>query len=120
MSGHTIHRTLPCGPADLGAEVEVAITFTYLPGTRDDLGTWPPVQGYAAEIEFVSAERFCNGKPCPMETDHEQQWLDELCRDWLADDGYSEAVEHAEQCRLPDPDDARDRAIEDRMMERDR
>lgn len=113
---HTLHTTIPLGEG----EIDVAITFDYVPGAPAtgptyDSGGEP---GYGPEISFVSAERLHNGEPHPMCGNIEHRWLQEFCADWLADDGYDEAAEQAEQDGRPDPDYARDVAIEDRMIER--
>lgn len=93
---HRLIATIPCGDPDLGAEVEVEITFTFLKGSADYYnragGHWE--QGWGAEIEFESAKHLVNGKPAPflMFPDLEQAWLDDLARDWLeSDDGQDEA-----------------------------
>jgi hypothetical protein len=38
--------------------------------------------------------------------------LEEWARDWLDDDGYDTACQHAEEERQPDPDDAWDAQLE--------
>jgi hypothetical protein len=109
MSTHTILATIPVGDPDLGAEFEAQITFDYVKGSPDywnrSIGTWE--QGYAAEIDFVKAEPFCNGKPSPFYgafADLERESFNERCRDWLeSDEGYAEAL------AVVDEDDERGR-----------
>lgn len=91
MTRHTLHTCLPYGDPDLGAEVELRITFTCLFGA--------PAQGpsyYSGgqpadpdEIEFVSCVKMCNGKPCPPNHsfgDMEQASLDDMAREYLESD----------------------------------
>jgi hypothetical protein len=101
MTRHTLHTCLPYGDPDLGAEVELRITFTCLFGA--------PAQGpsyYSGgqpadpdEIEFVSCVKMCNGKPSPPNhsfADMEQASLDDMAREYLeSDDGHCEALEVA-------------------------
>ena len=56
----SVLTTIPHGPKDLGAEIDVLVTF------KTD-----------KYIEFVSAEPYCNGKPSPFYgafADLEQAW----------------------------------------------
>lgn len=129
ITKHTMRATIPHGDPDIGAEVDAQITFTYSPGSGDTYdpsrggpGGWDP--GYAAEVELIKAEPFCNGKPSPYYgafADLEYQNLQDIAQSWLEGDGYTEAVEHAEYYRSgPDPDVARDARIDDELMERGR
>jgi hypothetical protein len=71
MKTYSILTTIPHGPKDLGAEIDVLVTF------KTDM-----------DIEFVSAEPYCNGNPRPFYgvfADLEQSWLDDLAEDWLED-----------------------------------
>jgi hypothetical protein len=127
MSTHKILATIPVGDPDAGAEVELMITFDYTPGSPDTYdasrggpGGWDP--GYPAEISFVKAERYCNGRPSPPDhafADMEIRQDQDIAESWLDGKGYDDAIEVAEYDSGPDPDDARDEAIERRMMERD-
>lgn len=117
---HTLRATIPHGDPDIGAEVDVDITYTYRRGSPDTYdksrggpGGWDP--GYPPEVEFVSAK--------PMSpyygafADMEQQHLDELARNWLDEDGFTEACEHAEERSGPDPDRERDARVDDAMAD---
>jgi hypothetical protein len=99
MSKHTLIATIPHGPEDMGAELEAKITFDFVKGSPDYWnragGHWE--QGWAAEVNFVKAEPYCNGRPspyCGAYAKDEQAWLDDLCMQWLESDaGYAEALE---------------------------
>lgn len=89
MSEHTILATIPHGAPDLGAEVDVRITFEYRPGRPAKMYLRNGDPGYPAdpdEIEFIKAEPYYNGKPSPYDgafADLEQRALDDLARDWI-------------------------------------
>ncbi len=114
MSQHTIIATIPVGDPDLGAEFEARITFDYVSGSPDywnrSGGHWE--QGYGAEVSFVKAEPYCNGKPSPFSgafADMEQSALNDHCQEWLESDaGYAEALVEVEA----DMEDARDYAAD--------
>jgi len=84
---HKLVATIPHGPKDLGAEIECAIAFSFLPGGKpssDDPG-WGP------EIEFISAAPI---RPFLEYEAMQQESLDELAAEWLAsDEGQAAAVE---------------------------
>lgn len=96
---HKMLTTIPHGPSDEGAEIDVEITFNFTKGSGDywnkSGGHWE--QGYAPEIEFASACRFCNGKPSPFYgafADLAQQWLNDLAEAWLeSNQGEQEAID---------------------------
>jgi len=100
---HKLRATIPCGPADLGAEVDVEVTFTYLKGAPEQ-GPSYYSGGQPAdpdEIELVKATPLAaNGKPAPYYgafADMEQASLDDLVRDWLeTDDGITAAMDAVE------------------------
>lgn len=94
-SQHKTIQTLPVGDPDLGAEVEVEITFSFLQGAPEQ-GPSYASGGQPAdpdEVELVKAVRLCNGKPAPFDgafADLEQGQLDDLATTWLeSDEGYS-------------------------------
>jgi len=122
MSEHRVHTTIPIGPDDEGAEVEVAIRFSYVPGAPATGPTYASggEPGYGSEIEFISAERYVNGEPRPYEgsfADLEAKTLQDAAAEWL-EENYDAAAHQAAEDSQPDPDDARDRAIEDRLTAR--
>ncbi len=113
---HKLLATLPHGDPDLGAEQEAMITFAYHQGrmahmTADWKGGYPHPDE-PDEIEFVSAEPYCNGKPSPFYgafADCKRRWLNDLAEDWLAtDEGYCLALAQVED----DDDRAREHAAE--------
>ena len=123
MSEHTMHVTIPHGDPDIGAECDVAITFTYRPGTpfrmykRNGDPADPPDP---PEVEFVEAQPL-DGKGKPFSyggafADLEFAHLQDIARDWLeTDEGFNQACDCAEQEQGPDPDWARDRRIDDEI-----
>jgi hypothetical protein len=87
----------------------IEIEYSYLPGYP---ATGPSrysggEPGAGAELDFVSA-KLLDGDGL----DPEQKTVEEWARDWLDDDGYDAACQHAEEGRQPDPDDARDAQLE--------
>jgi hypothetical protein len=124
MSQHQILATIGVGDPDIGAEVEVMVTFEYTAGSRDYWnkagGHWE--QGWGPEVSFVKAEPYCNGKPSPYYgafADMEQDSLNQTVEFWLDDKGYQECCEEAERAlEGPDPDDARQARIDDEMENR--
>ena len=119
---HSMLVTIPHGDPDIGAELDAMVTFTYRPGSPDTYdsarggpGGWDP--GYPPEVEFISAERYCNGQPAPYYgafSDLDFANLQDIARDWLeGDDGTAQACSHAEHYLEPDPDYARDMAKDD-------
>lgn len=121
---HKLLATMPCGDPDLGAEVEAMVTFTYLKGAPEQ-GSSYASGGQPAdpdEIEFVSAEHYCNGKPAPFHggfSADEQKWLDDVAVAWLcANDGYHAALGVAVDDGLRAQDDAADMRAEMRKDDR--
>lgn len=90
---------------------KVEITYSYLPGyagcryQRNGDPGFPPE---AAEVEFVSA-KLIDGDGLAPTTEQIKEWA----QDWLDDDGYDAACEHAEEMRRPDPDYERERHRDD-------
>jgi hypothetical protein len=87
---HKLRAFLPVGDRDLGAEIEAELAFSFTPGSADyynrRIGTWE--QGWGEEIELISAEPYCNGKPAPF-LDYaafQQDSLNELAAQWLESD----------------------------------
>jgi hypothetical protein len=79
-------------PFGLG-EIEVDIVYTYTPG-RPARGPSYASGGEPAdppEIEFVSA-----ALPKDKLSDHHQLMLNEWAEEWLADEGFDDAVDNAE------------------------
>ncbi len=85
--------TIPHGDPDLGAEVDLEITFEFRKGSNDHwdrrIGTWLP--GDPAELEFLS----CKG---PLEGNaydkYRQDSFDMLAEFYLeSDDGQTKAME---------------------------
>lgn len=113
---HTLLATIPVGDPDLGAELEALITFAFTPGAGPTGPTYASggEPGYPAEVEFISAEPYCNGKPSPYYgafADLEFANLQDIARSWLeSDDGYSEALEEVAE----DHERAREHAAEQR------
>ena len=107
MSRHKVLVVIPHGPADLGAEVEMEITFNFTPGAGPII--YPPDNadpGWPDQVEFVS----CKG---PISSgafaDLEQKALDDIAENWLhSDDGYEVAAREA----ADDDERAREHAAE--------
>ena len=75
--------------ADMGAELEVEITFTYLPGSAPRMwGHDGGDPGYSAEVEFISAKRV-------GATNYEDALMQGAINDWaqnyIDNEGYAEA-----------------------------
>ena len=96
---YAMTATIPVGPRDEGAEVDCRITFNYTPGHPEVRYLRNGDPGYPAEpaeVEFVSAEPWCNGKPSPFDgafADLQHKQLQEIAADWLADH-EDEALDH--------------------------
>jgi len=109
MSKHTFTTTIPHGDPDLGAEVELEITFEYRAGRPAVMYLRNGDPGYPAdpaEIEFLS----CKG---PMEGDgydkYRQDTYDTLAHFYLESDaGQIEAMAEV----ASDHQDARDYAAD--------
>lgn len=91
MSRHKMKATVPCGPADLGAEIDLEITFEYRLGMAETGPTYSHggLPADPAEIEFIS----CKG---PLEGDaydrYRQDTYDELAFSYLESDAGSAAA----------------------------
>lgn len=104
----------PWMPADEreSANVQIEIEFSYVPG-RPESGPSFSSGGEPAdpaEVEFISARLIDGDGLAPS-----KEQVDEWAQDWLDDKGYDAACEMAAFERAPDPDAARDRAIDSRM-----
>jgi hypothetical protein len=110
---HKISATRSGHTNGMDWEAEYTIAFTYLPGSRDYWnkagGHWE--QGWGPEIEYISHEPVSDYGPA---AENEVEW----CKDWLYENEV-ECAEIAEQASQPDPDYARDLAIEDRLIKED-
>jgi hypothetical protein len=97
-------------------EIEYLIEYSYLPGAPPILNPIDNADpGWAPEISFVSIDADCDEHG--VFKDLALKDLVAWAEDWLSEH-YDECIDNAEADRQPDPDDARDRMIEDR--ERDR
>jgi hypothetical protein len=87
--------SMPLGDGEDSTLITVRIKFDFLPEWKPD-GTDP---GAAAEVEFDSAKLIDDGglQNPPQGVD-----LEDLCRDWLADEGYEPACQIAERERHGD------------------
>lgn len=94
MSKHTMTATVPHGPADLGAEVELEITFEVRRGRPAVMYLRNGDPGYPAdpdEIEFISVKGPLAGDAFD---DLRQSSYDHLAEQWLESDaGMTEAME---------------------------
>jgi hypothetical protein len=85
MSRHQITAWCPFGLQPDG--LEVSIEYTYRPGTRATrIDPADP-----AEVELISARLVHH-----TISDSMQIMLDEWATEWLGDDGYEKAIDHAE------------------------
>ncbi|HQS14982.1 hypothetical protein [Reyranella sp.] len=98
---HKVDATISCGDPDIGAEVDLRITFKYQAGAPEQGPTYAS-GGQPAdpdEIEFVSCVQIVNGKESPTYgafRDLEQQSLDAIAEAWLqGDEGQAQATEQA-------------------------
>ncbi len=120
MSTHTIRAELEVSFPGTDPEEteraypEVEIEFNYVPGYPETGPTYSSGGEPAApdEIEAIKVT-VINGDGIGMT---ERQWL-ERAQSWLDDGGYNAARDIANSG--PDPDEARERAYEDRQMDRD-
>ena len=91
-------------------EAEYTITYSYLPGAAPIIHPADNAcPGYGPEVEYISHEPVSDYGPA---AENEVEW----CKDWL-DENASECAEIAEQASQPDPDAARDAAIDDLLQE---
>lgn len=82
MSKHTMKATVPHGDPDIGAEVDLEITFEYRRGRPAVMYLRNGDPGYPAdpdEIEFIS----CKG---PLGGELRQEDFDALAQQYLGDD----------------------------------
>lgn len=92
MSTHTLHATISHGDRDLGAEIDLEITFSFTPGAG---ATGPSYASggdpdRAAEVEFVSCKGPLAGDAFD---DLRQQSFDHIAEQYLeSDDGYADAL----------------------------
>ena len=121
MSEHKITTELEVTVTAYGVDPEkfypeVEITFGYSPGYPETGPTYASGGEPAApdEIEAISV-RVIKDEGIEM---HQTCWL-EYAQNWLDDKGYDAARGEACSDNEPDPDDARDRERDDRMMDRD-
>jgi hypothetical protein len=97
---HKISATRSGQCTGMEGENEHEITFAYAPGRPADLGTWPPTEAEAPEVQFVSID--------PGAGDHgafsdlAQKHLEDWARDWL-DDNFDRAMDKAETERRSTP-----------------
>lgn len=101
MSRHTIDTCLGMGDPDLGAEADLRIAYTFLPGSPATGPTYASggEQASPDEIEFVSCVQLIDGKEhatSGMFGHLEQSSLDAIAEAWLlGDEGHGQAVENA-------------------------
>jgi len=116
-STHTV-RAVHSGTDGTGMDFDIdyEIVFSYLPGAPPILNPADNADpGWAPEISFIAV--YPDAGDHGAFSDLAQKHLNEWAADWL-NEHYDECVDLAKADRQPDPDDARDRQIEDR--ERDR
>jgi hypothetical protein len=113
MSEHKITAIRSGHTNGMDWEAEYTITFGYVRGSRDYWnkagGHWE--QGWGPEIEYISHEPVSNYGPA---AENEADW----CSDWLYENEAA-CMDGAEHDLQPDPDYARDLAIEDRLIRGD-
>lgn len=119
MSTHKIDAVRSGTSQGMDWDIDYTITFNFVRGA--------PAQGPSyssggqpadpAEISFVSISPDAGDHG--VYTDIAQKWLVEWAEEWLAEH-HDEAIEIAEQDMQPDPDAARDAAIDDRLTGDDR
>lgn len=121
MSKHTITTELEVSITAYGIDTEtfypeVEIEFSYIPGCPETGPSYASGGEPATpdEIEVLSV-KVINAEGIDMPP----EWWLEQAQSRIDDDGYDAAREEASSDNEPDPDDARDRAREDREMERD-
>lgn len=121
MSKHKITTELEVTVTAYGIDpekfcLEVEIEFGYAPGYPETGPTYAsggepaaPDEIEAHSVKVINAEGI----------DMPPSWWLERAQDWLDDKGYDAARGEACADNEPDPDDARERAREDREMDRD-
>ena len=124
MSIHEIDATIPVGDPDLGAAIEVRITFTFHGRVAEQGPTYAsggqPAEGAVAG--WMSAVAIEDGKPAPYGghfKDLEQSSLDTVASAWLeSDEGQAQAIEQALDDLQAAEDDADERRAEQRAEDR--
>ena len=124
MSIHEIDATIPVGDPDLGAAIEVRITFTFHGRVAEQGPTYAsggqPAEGAVAG--WMSAVAIEDGKPAPYGghfKDLEQSSLDSIASAWLeGDEGQAQAIEQALDDLQAAEDDADERRAEQRAEDR--
>lgn len=91
------------------AQPTLDIEYSFVPGAAAHFdvnhGGDP---GWSAEVDLIKAT-LVNGDGLDPTDDQVTEWA----RNWLDDEGYDIACQHAEDMRRPDPDEARERSRED-------
>jgi hypothetical protein len=109
MSKHTMTVTVPMGDPDLGAGVDLKITFSYLAGSAPQLWGDAPHPGDDPSIHFVSVVGPLDGDSYD---DMRQSSYNDLAEAYLeSDDGCSAAFEEV----AADDEAAREYAAESRV-----
>lgn len=112
MSRHTITADIEVSftfPGLTAGEYETAmlvvdIDYDYMPGCA---ASWDD-PSWSAECSIITA-RTVKDDGLSLSKDE----VFDRAREWLNDEGYREACDQAEQDRLPDPDEAYERARDD-------
>ena len=124
MSTHKIDVCIPVGDPDLGAEIEVRITFTFH-GRVEEQGPSYASGGQPAEpamAEWFSAAPIVDGKPSAYSgafADMEQSSLNDIAANWLeSDEGQAQACEQALDDLQAAEDDAAERRADQRAEDR--
>lgn len=91
--------------ADLGAEIEVEITFTYLRGMPETGPTYASggEPATAPEVDFISAK--ANIGMGDTFDDMRQKFLNDWASDWLQDEGFAAACAVGEDYLNRGPED---------------
>lgn len=123
-STHKIDATIGMGDPDIGAEVELRITYTFTPAVPEQGPSYSsggqPAEG--ATVEFVSCLQILGGKVYEQSgsfSDYQQGSLDTLAHNWLeSDEGEAQAIEQALDDLQGQADDAAERRAEQRAEDR--
>ena len=124
MSIHEIDATIPLGDPDLGAAIEVRITYTFHACVAEQGASYAsggqPAEGAVAE--WMSALAIEDGQPAPYAghfAELEQSSLDSIASEWLeGDEGQAQAIEQALDDLQAAEDDADERRAEQRAEDR--
>jgi hypothetical protein len=103
-------------------EVELRIFYTWIPGQPQQGPTYASGGEPAepAELEFHHVEQLITAAPGHGTTWVRTSEFDDWAESYLlGGDGYDKACEQAQEDSQPDPDDARDRAADREMMDRE-